>query len=100
MCSVGNPADAAHLVEPIIVTLSKVHEAMKQDSRVAMIEMVVPETAGLNLGVWADLGMMVITGGRERTATEYQELLSVAGFELEQIVSTPSPMSILIAKLR
>lgn len=36
----------------------------------------------------------------ERTAAEYAELYAKAGFELEQIVSTPSPHSIVIGKPR
>ena len=36
--------------------------------------------------------------GRERTAAEFRELLEQAGFELEGIVATPSPLSIVIGK--
>jgi hypothetical protein len=47
-----------------------------------------------------NLGMMVITGGRERTATEYHALLLQAGFELEGIVPTASPFSIVVGRLK
>lgn len=42
-----------------------------------------------------DLVMMVVTGGMERTASEYADLFSRAGFELEWVLPTPLPTSIL-----
>jgi len=84
----------------IFVILSRVHEAMTPASRLVLIEMVVSETPGFNLGAWADLAMLALSGGRERTAAEYRELCEQAGFEIEQIVPTASPHSLLIAKAR
>ena len=49
---------------------------------------------------WMDINMLVNAGGRERTATEFRELYDQAGFELEKIVATPSPLSIIIGKPR
>jgi len=49
-------------------------------------------------GKWTDLLMLAITGGRERTQKEYSELLSAAGFRLEEVVPTAGPLSILIAE--
>jgi hypothetical protein len=51
------------------------------------------------LGKWMDVLMLAITGGRERTTNEYSELLSAASFELEDVVPTIGPLSILIAKV-
>jgi hypothetical protein len=84
----------------ILVILARVREAMKPTSRVVLIEMIVPETPGFNPGVWADLSMLTLSGGRERTAAEYRELCGQAGFELEQIVPTASPHNLLIAKAK
>jgi hypothetical protein len=39
-----------------------------------------------------------MTTGRERTASEFRELLDQGGFELEAIVATPSPLRIVIGK--
>jgi hypothetical protein len=35
------------------------------------------------------------SGGRERTAKEFQELFTKGGFELTNIIPTPSPISII-----
>jgi hypothetical protein len=50
------------------------------------------------MGKWMDLNMMVMTSGRERTATEFRALFDRAGFAVEQIVPTPSPLSIVVGK--
>ena len=42
--------------------------------------------------------MLVMTRGRERTTAEYRELMAKAGFQLEQIIPTGSPLSIIIGK--
>lgn len=46
-----------------------------------------------------DINMLVNQGGRERTASEFRTLFDQAGFELENIVATTSPLSIVIGKL-
>ena len=46
-----------------------------------------------------DLTMLVMGSGKERTAKEFEELFAAAGFRLDQIVQTPTPMPILEATL-
>jgi hypothetical protein len=43
---------------------------------------------------------LVMMGGRERTAAEYRELYAKVGFELEEIIPTPSPHSLIIGRPR
>jgi hypothetical protein len=40
---------------------------------------------------------MVTTGGIERTAAAYADLLAKAGFRLERVVGTQSPFSVVEA---
>jgi len=47
---------------------------MKPGSNLVLIENVIPETPDYAYGKWLDLHMMVVAGGRERTAKEYREL--------------------------
>ena len=78
--------------------LSSVRRAMPPPSRLVLIEDVIPETPEFSFGKWADLHMLTQTGGRERTASEYRELLGQAGLELEHIISTPAPLSLLVGR--
>ncbi len=44
-----------------------------------------------------DAHMLVLTGGRERTEAEFRKLVSDAGFRLDRVVPTESPLSLLEA---
>ena len=45
-----------------------------------------------------DLEMLVMPGGKERTAAEFEQLFTQAGFELTKIVPTGSPLSVIEAR--
>jgi len=42
--------------------------------------------------------MLVMTGGKERTAKEFEQLLGAAGFKLLRIIPTELPTSIVEAE--
>ncbi len=81
-----------------LTILQNVRKAVKPSSSLLLVESVVPETAEPSLFKWMDLHMLLMSGGRERTAGEYRELYSKAGFELERIVPTGSPASIIVGR--
>ena len=59
-----------------------------------------PGDARVRYGKWMDLNMMMMATGRERTAAEFRDLFNQAGFVLEEIVPTRSPLSIVVGKPR
>jgi len=83
-----------------IAILENVRRAAPPGARVALAEWVLSETADLDAGKWMDINMLVNAGGRERTASEFRSLYDQAGFELEHIIPTPSPLRIIIGKVR
>jgi hypothetical protein len=84
--------------EESVGILTNVRKARNPDARLMVVESVIPETPEFDMGKWMDLNMMVMATGRERTAAEFRDLLAQAGFALEQIVPTPSPLSIVVGK--
>jgi len=50
------------------------------DARLIVVESVIPETSGFDMGKWMDLNMMMMATGRERTAAEFRDLFERAGF--------------------
>ena len=78
--------------------LGSVRRSIKPTGRLIVIESVIPEGPAFNLGKWTDLQMLVCVGGRERTESEFRALLSTAGFDLQEVVATASPLSLLVAK--
>ena len=83
-----------------ISILENVRKATQPGAHLMLVESVIPETAEFDMGKWMDVNMLVNAGGRERTAAEFRQLYADAGFQLEQIVPTPSPLSIIVGKSR
>ena len=85
--------------ERSVTILTNCRRAMGADGTLLLVERVVPERVQqteLHQGIlFADLNMLVLAGGRERTEAEYRSLLGVAGFRLARIIPTASPMSII-----
>ncbi len=61
------------------------------------MELVLPEGAPPHPGILLNLEMLAHASGRERTTTEYSDLLSRAGFRLTRVIPTAGPMSIIEA---
>lgn len=77
--------------------LQNINQAMLENGKVLIIEVVVPESNEPHYSKLLDLEMLVSPGGVERTAQEYRELLAAAGLRLTRIVPTKSPFSIIEA---
>ncbi|MBD0372030.1 MAG: methyltransferase [Pyrinomonadaceae bacterium] len=80
-----------------IAILKNCRKAINDGGKVILIESVVPPGNEPSLSKFGDLVMMLIPGGRERTAEEFGALFEAAGFKLERIVPTESPMSVIEA---
>ena len=83
-----------------VAILRQVRHAMKPGSRSMIIEYLIPETNEFAPSKWLDLNMMVVSGGRERTVSEYRDLYVKAGLEVEQVVPTRAVMSIVVGRRR
>ncbi len=79
-----------------LVILERARDALEADGRLYVIEMVLKE--GVGSGGLLDLNMLVITGGRERTRAQFEDLLSAAGFRLIEKKDTASVSSVLVSE--
>jgi hypothetical protein len=61
------------------------------------VEAVLPSGNEAHPGKVADLQMLVISGGRERTEAEYRALLLSSGFRPARVVPMTSPVSLVEA---
>jgi hypothetical protein len=80
-----------------LTILGNCRRAMKPDSRLLIVEMVLPTGNTPHPGKLLDINMLTITGGLERTEPEYHALLDKAGFRLTQVVPTESAVSVIEA---
>lgn len=86
--------------EECVAILRSVHAAMRDDGRVCLAEMVLPDDASPHPGWIYDLMMMTSTGGRERDAGQYAALLDRAGFTLRRVIRTEAALSVVEAVKR
>jgi orsellinic acid C2-O-methyltransferase len=82
--------------------LTVCRRAMSEHSVLLLAERVMPEQVDVRPQTQAlvvsDLNMLVMTGGCERTPSQYQSLLEAAGFSLHTITATDTAMSVIEAR--
>jgi hypothetical protein len=88
--------------ERATVILKNIRAAMTDPAkgRVILLDSVLQAGNAPDLGKLIDLEMMMMPGGRERTADEFRTLFAGAGFELTRIERTESPLSVIEARPR
>jgi len=81
-----------------IQILKNCREHMSADSKLILVDCVVPENDAPDFSKFFDLNMLVMTGGKERTESEFRDLLQAAGFRLLRVIPTDLPPSIIEAQ--
>jgi ubiquinone/menaquinone biosynthesis C-methylase UbiE len=77
--------------------LQNCRKVMSPGTRLLLVECVLPGTPQPDFSKLLDLQMLVITGGRERTESQFKALLESANFNLTKITSTEVPECIVEA---
>jgi hypothetical protein len=83
--------------ERSLAILKNCRRAMGGAAKLLLVEMVIPPGNTSFFGKLLDLNMLVNFSGRERTESEYRNLLSASGFQLTRIVPTRTPSSLIEA---
>jgi hypothetical protein len=87
-----NDADCTRL-------LSNIRAAAAPGARILAFELVMPATDEPHMSKMIDLTMLGMLDGRERTETEMRTLFEGAGLTYEGVVPTPTPISIVEARI-
>lgn len=77
--------------------LTRCREAMPASGQVLVVDNVIEPGNEPSWGKLLDINMLVLTGGRERTADEFAELFRRAGLQLDRVVPTACPLSLVVA---
>src|SRR5260370_244999 len=80
-----------------ITILGNCRSAMTKNSRVLLVDMIVPDAASPSFTKLLDLNMLVMNGGRERTKAEFCALLEATDYNLTRIIPTMAPQSVIEA---
>jgi hypothetical protein len=83
--------------ERCVTILSQCRRVIPNDGKLLVVELVLPSGEEPFFGKWLDLHMLVMAGGRERTAAEYDALFRAAGYQLARVLPTPPGPSIVEA---
>jgi hypothetical protein len=83
--------------------LQQIRKAAPSMAKLLVVETVLPNESawaagsGEHFGNHLDINMLVLTGGRERTADEFAHLFADSGWQLARVIPTSSPYSIVEA---
>jgi len=80
-----------------IKILSNCVRALRPNGRVILIEWVVPEHGKPGAAALSDLNMLVLLPGRERTASQFEQLFRASGLRLDRITAVASSMQLIEA---
>jgi len=77
--------------------VKSVHRAAAEGSRLVVVEGLLPDTPQPSPVTLMDMNMLVMLGGRERTAGEYTALLQRCGYEVARVIPTGGMFSVIEA---
>lgn len=83
--------------EEAIAILKALRSAAPSHAKILLIEQMVPASQGPDWAKTLDIHMLFLLGGRQRTRTEYEDLLAKAGFSIRREIDTAGGISILEA---
>ena len=84
--------------EEAVAILSAIADAAADDARVLVLEPILPDEPDPG-ALTIDVLMLAITGGRERTATQLDDLFHAAGLHLTRVIGTASRLRIAEARV-
>jgi O-methyltransferase len=86
--------------EKALTILKNIRTALegKPQGRIILLETVVQPGNQPDMGKLIDLEMLLLPGGKERTADEFAALFDRSGFTLTRVVPTQSPLSVIEAR--
>jgi hypothetical protein len=78
--------------------LAALGRGASRDTRLWIFEMLLPTDATAHRATMSDVLMLLMfDGARERTLGQYRDLLEGTGWQLEQVMASPGPMSVIQA---
>lgn len=76
------------------------HAGRESEATVLLVEAVLPERTEPHWALTLDVWMLAVTGGRQRSAAEYQAMFADAGIDLVRVVPTATAFSIVEGRIR
>ena len=75
--------------------LSGCRAGVRDGGRLLVVDAIVPNDSSFSPAKVMDLTMMLFSGGKERTEDEFRALFTAAGWKLNRVIPTASPLAVL-----
>ncbi|WP_156426711.1 methyltransferase [Mycobacterium sp. IS-3022] len=85
--------------EDAVKILRNIRAAASPHAKLLLFELVIPDHNREFIGKLIDMEMLLLAGAKERTADQWRDVLSRAGFRLTRIVPSAAPLSIIEAEI-
>jgi hypothetical protein len=83
--------------ERAVAILEQCRRAIRRTAKLLLVEMVIPAGNTRFFGKLLDVQMLVSQGGRERSESEYQSLITAAGFGSSRVIPASPVLSVIEA---
>jgi len=83
--------------EDVIKILTNCRKAMREDSKLLIVDMIIKGDNQLDLSKVLDVAMLILVDGKERTKDDFEDLFAKVGLKLSHIFPTASPYCIIEA---
>jgi len=83
-----------------LVILNNCKNAMKSNSKLLILESVIPGANVPHPGKFMDINMLAMTGGKERTEKEFAALIERAGLRFSKVIPTHSPLFSIVEAIK
>jgi hypothetical protein len=80
-----------------VTILKNIRKVLPDHGKVLVVEAIVEPGNAPSMAKSLDLTMLLLPGGQERTAAEYEQLFAISGLKLARIVPTASDTSVIEA---
>ncbi len=81
------PVRGCVVIDETTLTADLSFRAMEPESKLLIVEEIIPEGNTFSIGKLLDLEVFVMSGGCERTEAEFKKLPETCGFKLSRTVS-------------
>ena len=84
--------------EKCIKILKNIYSALEETGKLLILETVVPEDSGYDIGVTLNFNLLVNVGGKERNLVEFENLLQKAGFKIVYVKNCKGTISLIVVE--
>lgn len=84
--------------ENAIKILRNVKDALQEDGKVLIFEIITPENTQFDIGTSLNFNLLAMLGGKERALKEFERIFEAAGFKITKVLTLRSIISMIVVE--